>query len=227
MGLNASTIKSTSNKKDYEPLEVGNYMSRLVQVIDLGLQTQRPYQGQEKPPVHEVMLTYELGTEFLKDDDGEDMLDKPRWISESIPLHNLTQDLAKSTKRIKAIDPKLEKGGDLSEMLGMPCTVTATHNPKKGKPGAKIEFYVNVGNVTPAMKGIPAPELVNPSKVFNLEEPDLEILGSLPEWVRDKIKSNLEFNGSVLDGMLGTSTPAPVPPVAGGTQGEDDLKSPF
>jgi len=221
MGLNAGTIKSTAQKKDYAVLEVGNYMSRLVQVIDMGLQTQRPYQGQEKPPVQEVMLTYELGTEFLQDDDGEDMLDKPRWISESIPLHSLTQDLAKSTKRIKAIDPKLEKGGDLAEMLGMSCTVTVTHNPKKDKPG---EVYVNIGNVTPPMKGIPVPELVNPSKMFDLSEPDLAILGSLPEWVQEKIKSNLEFNGSVLAGMVGGDKPKAAAPKA---EGKKDLKSPF
>ena len=228
MGLNASTVKSTGTKKDYAPLDIGNYLARLVQVIDLGLQTQRPYNGQEKPPVHEVMLTYELGTEFLQDDDGNDMEDKPRWISESIPLHNLTQDLAKSTKRIKAIDPKLEFGGDLEQMVSMPCTVTVTHNPNKKDPS---KVYVNVGNVTPPMKGIPVPELVNPAKVFNLEEPDLEILGSLPEWVQDKVKANLEFNGSVLAGMLGGGDANPVPPVAGGTQDDEapaeDLKSPF
>ena len=220
MGLNASTVKSTAQKKDYAPLEIGNYMSRLVQVIDMGLQTQRPYQGQEKPPVQEIMLTYELGTEFLQDDDGEDMLDKPRWISESIPLHSLQQDLAKSTKRIKAIDSKLVKGGDFGEMLGMACTVTVTHNPKKDKPG---EVYVNIGNVTPPMKGIPVPELINPSKMFDLSEPDLDILGSLPEWVQEKIKSNLEYNGSVLAEKLGGDAPKPAPKA----KAEKKLESPF
>ena len=219
MGLNASTVATSGSKKDYPVLEVGNYMSRLVQVIDMGLQPQRPYQGQEKKPVQEVMLTYELGTEFLIDDDGEDMLDKPRWISETIPLHHITQDLAKSTKRIKAIDPKLTKGGDLSLMLGMACTVTVTHNPNKKDP---TKVYVNVGNVTPPMKGIPVPELVNPTKVFDLGEPDLEILGSLPEWVSDKIKSNLQFNGSALAELLGTSNPEPAEEAS-----SEDLQSPF
>ena len=218
MGLNASKVESTA-RSNVEPIDIGNYLARLVQVIDLGLQEQRPYAGQEKPPTHEVMLTYELGTEFMKDEEGNDIEDKPRWISESIPLHNLSQDLAKSTKRIKAMDAKLEFGGDLVQMLGMPCTVTITHNPNKKDPG---KVYVNIGNVTPPMKGIPVPELVNPAKVFDLSEPDLEILGSLPDWVQDKVKGNLEFNGSVLDGMLNGDAPEPTP------EGEEEkLESPF
>ena len=31
----------------------------------------------------------------------------------------------------------------------------------------------------------------------------MEIFGSLPDWIQDKIKSNLEFNGSALQRALG------------------------
>ncbi|QDP53352.1 MAG: hypothetical protein Unbinned6805contig1000_14 [Prokaryotic dsDNA virus sp.] len=222
MGLNASKVKAPTVNKDYQRIEVGNYLARLVQVIDLGLQPQRPYKGQEKPPAHEIMLTYELGTEFMKDEEGNDIEDKPRWISETIPFLSLKAELAKSTKRINALDPKLEFGGDFAEMTGLPCTVTVTHNPHKTEPE---KVYVNVGNVTPPMKGIPIPELVNPAKVFDLSEPDLEILGSLPEWVQDKIKSNLEFNGSTLYGMLNGDAPKEAEPVA--ETEEEDVESPF
>ena len=219
MGLNASKVSKGTGSKDYDPIEVGNYPARLVQVLDLGLQAQRPFQGKEKPPAHEVMLTYELCTEFLKDDDGEDMEDKPRWISETMPIRHISQDLAKSTKRIKAIDPKMEHGGDLGAMVGMPCTITITHNPNKQDPS---KVYVNVGNVTPPMKGFVIPELVNEPKVFDLSEPDLEVLGSLPEWVQGKIKENLEFNGSVLAGMLGATADEPVKGEA-----EESVENPY
>lgn len=205
MGLNAS--KETSvNKSKSEPLEAGNYISRLVQVIDLGIQAQRPYQGQDKPPSHEIMLTYELGTEFVKDEDGNDLVDKPRWISESIPLRNIGADLAKSTKRAAVFDPSGRLKGDFSQMVNAPCTVTIVQNPKKGTD----IIYNNIANVTPPMKGFPVPQLANPPKVFDLDNPDLEIFLSLPEWIQDKIKGNLNFQESILQRAL-SGAPAKEP----------------
>lgn len=199
MALNASKAPSGSGGPKADPIDIGNYLGRVVQVLDMGLQAQRPYQGKEKPPARELMLTYELGAEFLKDEDGNDRPDKPRWISEDFPLRNLTQELAKSTKRAAALDPKGELVGDFALMTNLPCTVTVTQNPNKKDPTV---VYNNVGNVTPAMKGIPIPELVNPPKVFDLDEPSLEVFGSLPEWLQKKIKGNLEYNGSLLQRKL-------------------------
>lgn len=199
MALNASKAPSGNGGKKADPIEAGNYLGRVVQVLDLGLQAQRPYQGKEKPPARELMLTYELGSEFLKDEDGNDQEDKPRWISETFPLRNLSQDLAKSTNRAKTLDPKGALAGDFAQMVNLACTVTVVQNPNKKDPTI---VYNNVANVTPPMKGIPVPELVNPPKVFDLDEPDLETFGSLPEWLQKKIKENLEYNGSVLQRLL-------------------------
>ena len=207
MALNASKApKSSGGGNKADPMEAGNYLGRVVQVLDLGLQKQRPYQGQEKPPVQELMLTYELGTEFLKDEEGNDREDKPRWISETFPLHHIDVDLAKSTKRIKTLDPANDLAGDFSQLINFPCTITIVNNVDK-KDNTKI--YNNVGNVTPPMKGFPVPELVNPPKVFDLDEPDMEIFGSLPDWLQEKISGNLNFNGSALQAAITGNAEAP------------------
>lgn len=206
MALNASKVKSVSTGPKAEPLEAANYLGRVVQVIDMGMQEQRPYQRQEKPPAHEIMLTYELGTEFMKDEKGEDDTTRPRWISESFPLHNIKADLAKSTKRAKELDPSMKLGGDFAQMVNLPCTVTVVAVPSKKDVNT---IYNNVANITPPMKGIPIPELVNPPKVFDLDEPDMEIFQSLPEWLQDKIKGNLEYNGSPLQKALEGVVDAP------------------
>jgi hypothetical protein len=52
------------------------------------------------------------------------------------------------------------------------------------------------------------PPLVNPPKVFDLDEPDMDVFGSIPEWIQKKIKGNLNFQGSVLQRNLGAA-PAP------------------
>jgi hypothetical protein len=135
----------------------------------------------------------------MKDEDGNDIEDKPRWISEDLPLYHISKDKATSTKRAKVFDPDNHLNGDFAQMIEAPVTVTIVHNPKKGDPNT---VYVNVGNVTPPMKGFPVPELKNPPKVLDLDAPDLEIFASLPDWLQEKIKGNLNYNGSLLQRAL-------------------------
>jgi len=185
-----------------EILEAGVYPGRLVQVIDLGMQEQRDWQGEAKGPKYELMATYEFSDEFMKDEDGEDILDKPRWLSETFPFFNLGAEKAKSTLRYNALDPNGDKKGDWSKLLSTPVNITVIVNAGKGKNTGK--FYENIAGISPmrAKDVDKCPPLVNPTKVFDLGNPDLDVFKALPEWIRDKIMNNLEFNGSSLATLL-------------------------
>lgn len=207
MSLNANNSKNTSGGTKAEALEPGTYPARVVSVVDLGLQAQRPYQGQEKAPAYEILVTYELLDEYMKDDDGNDMEDKPRWFSENFPLHSLESERAKSTKRYNSLDPSGAAGGDWSRLLGVPCMLTLVNN-SNAKTG---RVYTNVAGVA-AMRSKDADkakDLVNPATVFDLDTPDMEAFNSLPKWVQKKIMEGLEYKGSKLDTLLGGKT-APV-----------------
>ena len=203
MALNASKVAGgpSADRIRQENLEPGNYPARVVQIIDFGLQPQRPFKGEDKPPAQEIGLTYELLDEFMKDEEGNDIEDKPRWISESFPLRNLKADLAKSTKRYQALDATNQFGGDFSQLLEVPCMVTVVNNTSGDKT------YDNVGNVGPMRPrdAANAPELVNPSKFFDLDAPNMEVFTSFPQWIQDKIKGNLNYKGSLLEKALGGS----------------------
>lgn len=203
MGLKAPKGNENRDYVAQPNIEPGSYPARLVQIIDLGLQPQRPYQGQEKAPAHEIMLTYELVDCFMVDAEGNDIEDKPRWISETFPLHSLKSEKAKSTKRYLAFDPEQTYEGDWSQMIGEPIMVTVINNAV----GDKI--YDNIGNISPMRPKDAArcPDLVNPSKVFDLQEPNIEVFNALPEWLREKIKGNLEFSGSPLQQLLSNEKP--------------------
>lgn len=200
MALQASKI-GNGPKGKFTPqanIEPGTYPARIVQILDLGLQAQRPYQGQEKAPVNEISITYELVDEFMKDDQGNAIEDKPRWISETLPFYGLYADKAKSTQRYNALDPEGTYDGDFSQLIGTPCNVTVVNN----KSGDKI--YDNVATISTMRQrdADKCPELVNPPKVFDLDSPDLEVFNALPEWLRDKIKGNLKYKGSALEQLL-------------------------
>lgn len=200
MGLNAKKVGGNGgNRTPQANIEPGTYPARLVQIIDLGLQAQRPYQGKDKPPAQEIMLTYELVDTFMLDENGDEVTDKPRWISETLPFYGLYADKAKSTQRYNALDPNGEFDGDFSKAIGQPINVTIVNNAV----GDKV--YDNIATIS-AMRPRDAdkcPELVNPAKLFDLDAPDLEIFNALPEWLRDKIKGNLNFKGSPLEQVLG------------------------
>lgn len=200
MGLNARKIQHTGGTggSSQEPIEAGTYPVRIVQVIDLGVQKQNPYQGKEKPPIQMIGLTYEFVDEFCLDEDGNEDLEKPRWLSEQIPLHSLEADKAKSTNRYNAFDPDETHGGDFTALVGAPANLTVVHNNKGDKT------YVNVqgASVMRARDAKKTADLVNEPKVFILDEPDLAIFQSFPEWIQTKIKGNLEYQGSALQKAL-------------------------
>lgn len=200
MSLNVSKI---GNKNEIAPtLEPGSYPARLVQVVDLGLQPQPPYQGVDKLPVRMIQLTYELIDEFMMDEEGNPIKDRPRWVSEHMPLLSIKSERAKSTQRYWVLDPTNKYGGDFAKLINTPVYVTIVLNPNKKDPNRPWE---NVANITPVREkeAKKFPELVNEAVVFDLEEPDFEVFKKLPEWVRNKITSNLEFQGSKLAALLG------------------------
>jgi len=201
MALNSKKIKSKGgNFVEQALLPVDNYPARVVQVIDLGLQDGGEWKGEKKPPVNKLYITYELVDSFMQDAEGNDVEDKPRWISEELNMFSPDADKAKCNQRYKSIDPELVYDYNWAELVESPCYVMVAHKQSKDKT------YANVGIVTPyivSKRNPELPPLVNPAKVFDLGEPDMEVFNALPEWLQDKIKGNLEYTGSPLEELLG------------------------
>ena len=205
MALHAKKLKQTGGKTNSAPvLDAGNYLANVVQVIDLGLQARPPWKGQEKSNVYQYWVTYELTSEFMKDEDGEDILDQPRWVSEKINIFDRSQENSTAAKRLDALDPSGALGDDWSQIVGLPCTLTLVNREYKGKT------YTNVGGISPPMKGFDVPALINEPKIFDIDDPDMEIYSELPDFLKEMITSNLEFQGSALERALnGEETPPP------------------
>lgn len=190
-----------SNLPKIDPLEPGAYPARVVSIMNIGLQKQNAYQGKEKPPKHELSVTYELLDEFLKDEDGQDDLEKPRWVSETFPLHGLSSENAKSTLRYLALDPNNENDGDWSQLIGFPCIVNLVQSVSKKD---KTRIYNNVDGVHRMRDkdAKNAPELVHDPVLFDLYNPDVKVFLALPTFLQNKIKESLDFEGSKLQEML-------------------------
>lgn len=222
MTFNAKKLPAPISNRERPPaLEAGSYPARLVQLVNIGVQAQRPYKGEEKPPRLMLRLTYELLDEFLKDDEGEDRLDKPRWLSEEFTFMSLSQDLAKSTKRYYALDAEDTADGDWTKLVGRPCMLTIVTEKDK-RPGNDT-IYEKIASVS-AMRpkeAAKAPELVNPPLVWDFYAPDVEVFKSFPDWIQIKIKDAVDFEGSALAEALGAS-----PKTEGGDTTQKPKKAP-
>lgn len=199
MSLNANEV-GTKNFKIIPAMEAGTYPARLRGIANLGLQNQRAFQGEEKPPAQELALTWEFIDEFLLDDDDQPDESKPRNLSETMPFHSLGSERAKSTQRYLALDPHKSFGGEWAALLSAPAMVTVTQSP--GKDG---RVWNNVAAVS-AMRSSQAKklgDLVNPSYSFDFYNPDPIEWGKLPNFLKRKAQESLEFKGSELEKMLG------------------------
>lgn len=201
MGLKAAaTGGGGGNRVPQENIDPGSYPARVVSVVDLGVQTQRPYKGQPKPPCQMIRVTYELTDVFMKDEDGNEIEDKPRWIAEDFKLLPMDADLAVSTKRYKTIDPKNEYDGDWSELLGKGVMVAIVNN--EGKDG---KVYDNIGG-TSVMRQRDMDrleELKNDPYFFDLQDPNPEVWKKIPQWLQERIQENINYEGSKLQEMAG------------------------
>jgi hypothetical protein len=206
MALNANNVPRTSSGKRPPVLDEGAYPARLVWVIDLGLQPQDAFKGEPKPPAYALQTVYESSDEYMPNEDGEPDETKPRWFWDDFPLYPLKSDLAKSTKRYYALDPNEQAGGDWAQLIGNPVNIALTKS--KGKDG---NDYNNVGGTSSVRPKDAAklPKLINEPKVFDLSDPDIDVFLSLPAKLQEKIKSNLNFEGSLLQKRLKEHTGKP------------------
>lgn len=189
--------KPQSNRPQYIP-EEGMQLAVIIQVIDLGVQKQRPFQGQAKDPARMVRVTYELVND-LRDFDGEE---KPLIMSEEFKFSG--DDRSTCYKRLNTIDPGFKKSkGDWSLMVGHPVQIQIVHREGKGDNAGRT--FANIAGVSPLMKGMPAPESpFNELLVFNTEQPDAAVFEKLPQFLQDKIMGGEQ------------------PPVLNGTEGGND-----
>ena len=195
--LNAKNKKRPvdPNRVEQEPIDEGTYPCRVVEIIELGLQPQAPHRGVAKPPVEKLYLTYELVDEFCLDKEGEEDEELPRWQAEDFPYYGVDCTTATCNKRLKAIDPKDTKDGNWAEIGGMAVNVTFYHKVK----GDKTFVNVSAATAIRAKELVNVPELKHPVKVFDIDDPDMEMFYKLPKWLQNKIIGNLSFEGSVLE----------------------------
>lgn len=181
-------INATDSGIKRELVPAGNHVARCYSMIHIGT-IDEPYMGQLKS-MNKVRITWELPGELrvFNEDKGE----QPMVISQEFTLSmheksNLRRML--ESWRGKGFTDDEAECFDITKLLGVPCMLSVIH--KVSQSGNE---YATISSVAAMPKGVVCPPQINDMFEWNYDDPiNEEALEFLPEFLRDKIKSSLEY----------------------------------
>jgi hypothetical protein len=172
-----------------ELIPAGNYVARCYKMVEIGT-IPTEYLGETKM-LHKVRIGWELPTELkvFNPEKGEQpcVIDKEYTLSLGEKA-NLRKDL--QSWRGKAFTEQEAEAFDITKLLGVPCMLNIIH--VQGKKDA-TKTYQSIGSVSPMPKGLECPPQVNPTFVFDFENYSQEKFDTLPDFIKDTIKTSEEF----------------------------------
>lgn len=179
-------LKDMAKPRNKAPrIEEGTYISRIANIVDMGIQPQTDWQtGEETESKPRVLITYELPTEriTITNEDGEE-LDLPRWISKEYTI--TSHDKGALLKLMKSVKPKSEVI-NLDELLDAACMVSV---------GSTINGNAKVVSVVQAPAGMEVPALENEAVAFDFDAPEEDVFTAIPKWVQEKIMDAENYSG--------------------------------
>lgn len=180
-------INATDNGTKRELVPAGNYIARCYQMLHIGNVTEN-IMGEDKT-LNKVRIGWELPTELKVYDQAKG--EQPLVISKEFTLSlNEKATLRKylASWRGKDFNEEEAKRFDITVLLGIPCMLNVIH--KQSKQG---NDYADIASITPMPKGVGCPEQINKNILWEYDNPDFVLLESLPDFIKDKIKSSEEY----------------------------------
>lgn len=182
-------IYATNASKPRELIQAGNYMARCYQMLEIGTTTET-IEG-KTVRLKKIRIGWELPTETKEFKEGEGQ--KPYVINEEYTLSmNEKATLRKMLASWRGKDFTEEEATrfNVTKLLGVACQLNIIHKPSKKDPS---RVYEKIATVSPLMKGIECPAQINKTMVLSYSEFDSALFESLPDFIKDKIKSSEEF----------------------------------
>jgi len=185
------SLTVSETKGDFKLAPAGNHLARCYRVIDLGTQ-KTTWQGVEKA-AKKVQIVWELHGEDaegnpLNTDDGRPLSVQRRFTPSLGAKAKLREILV--SWRGRPFTPDELEGFKLQNILGAWCMLTLTHETRNEKT------YVNVSSVTSVpstIKKMGLPEPYNENIWFDIDEPDMDVFNSFPDYLKEVIQNSPEW----------------------------------
>lgn len=184
-------IIATTNSQPRELIAAGNYFGRCYQMIEIGT-VKETILGVEKI-LHKVRIGWELPSEMkvFKEENGP----QPRVISKEYTLsmhEKAALRIALKSWRGKDFTEEEAKSFDITKLIGVPCMINIIHKPSKSD---HTKIYEEISGITGVPKEMvnAIPAQINKSFVLSYDNFNVELFSSLPDFIKDKMKSSLEY----------------------------------
>ena len=180
-------IYAENTGTSFAPMDSGAYVARCYSMIQIGT-VNESIMGEEKL-IHKVKLTFEFPTELkvFKEENGE----QPYVISKDFTLSmHEKASLRKFLEswRGKNFTEEEAKKFDITKLLGVQCMINVIHHTAKNG-----NIYAQIGGISPLPKGMTCPPSINKQVVLSYDNFDWSIFDSLPDYLKDKIKTSKEY----------------------------------
>ena len=180
-------ITASNTGTNFAPVPAGTYVARCFSMVHIGTIPEE-YQGETKEQ-NKVRISWELPTEkkVFNEEKGE----QPYSVSKDFTLSmhekaNLRKFL--ESWRGRGFTEDEAKSFDVTRLLEKPCMLSVIH--KTSKQG---KTYAEISSVSTLPKGFECPPQINPTFEFSFENFSQEKFDSLPDWLKDKIKTSKEY----------------------------------
>ena len=177
----ATYASDTGGGKDFDPVPEGSHLAVCDMFVDLGMQD--GHFGAK----HKIYLRWQIPALRLSYEKDGEKVEGPMSIGATYTLSlseksNLRPIL--QAWRGRAFTPDELKKFDVTTVLGAPCMITVTHEPKKDGG-----VYANVASVAKLPSGIPAPALEGETILYDAD--NMDTFEKLRPWLQEKIKAQI------------------------------------
>lgn len=176
-------INATNDYTPRELIDAGTYLARCYMMVHIGTVIEN-ISGASKT-MNKVRIGWELPAKLREG--------KPMTIAKDYTLSmadNATLRKMLVSWRTKDFTPDEVKRFDVTKLLGVPCMLNIIHKAKKTDATKK---YEDVASVSPVMSGMTCPPAVNARVCFEWDNPNWDLLETLPDFIKDKMKTSAEF----------------------------------
>lgn len=173
-----------------ELVPIGNHRARCVKMIQIGTIEETDMAGKRirRPKVN---IGWELVDELRVFDEKKG--EQPMMISQMFTLSMHEKSTLRKivvSWRGKDFSDEEAKKFDITKLLGVPCMINVSHK-KKNDGGLKQQ--IDAVTSVPKMMQKDFPAQINPSQMLSFLNWDESLYESLPEWMRDLIRSSEEY----------------------------------
>jgi hypothetical protein len=203
---------------NFEQVPAGNHVAICYRIVDLGTQSRKAYQGQEKVPCRKVSIGWELPGKKMTQGEQAGL---PFTFYDTFNVFTNQnagfRQLLEAWRGQPYLDDEITHV-ELSDFIGMPCLLNLTH-----KASENGKTYTNLTSIAPLPDGFPAPDMFNTPVYFDLDEFDPILYAGFSEKLQKWIAESPEFKEATGQKVgAGVGKPATSGPVTVGSINDDE-----